>query len=252
MSSIIEPTTLIVKDDKIYTDTQPPTHVYTTSRTVTSATQCGTSSIHLYRTNSESGPSSDSTNTHLFYLVHPLNADYRTDKPAYYITTASPGTGLGNIRLEAAPSKSLFSPIKKTSQLIKAYLSPRKSSHDDELFVPSAEEELLFTTKGNWSGSVQKWMGAKDGDDDEIAVVSGDDKMKLTVMVKMEEEVRDALVAMWMLCLWRDTAERKEVKMAALEKLTPPQVQGYGGDKMMKRTGALGGLAAGGAGGGGG
>jgi hypothetical protein len=253
MSSIVEPTTLILKDDKIYTDTQPPTQLYTTSRNVTSATQSGTSSVQLYRsTDSEynSDISNSSNNTHLFYLVHPLNADYRTDKPAYYITAASPGACLGNIRLEAA-AKASFPSIKKRTAQVKAYLSRHKSSHDDELFVPSEEETLLFTAKANWSGTVQKWM---DANDDEIAIASGgggggDAKMTtLDITVKMEDETRDALVAMWMLCLWREAAEKREVKMAALEKLTPAPVQGYGSDKTTKRTGALGGLAAGGGG----
>ncbi len=241
MSTIIEPTTLVVHDNNIYVDTLPRTILYTTSQSLTSLPQSNTSSIKFYRAAENvaplNKPESSSAHKPLFYLVHPLYADYRTDKPAYYMTSASPG-GLGNIRLET--NKASFPSVKKTSQL-RAHLSGGKSAEDDELFA--AEEELLFAVKSNWSGTTQTWTDADGG---EVAVVNSDDRLKLFISARLDEETRDGLAATWALCLWREMAERKDVKREELEKLTPAQSQGYGNGKMWKRTAALGGLAAGG------
>ncbi|KAK3179630.1 hypothetical protein K4F52_008961 [Lecanicillium sp. MT-2017a] len=245
-SDIIEPTTLVVRDNTIYDDTQPPVALYTASQSLTSLPKGDISSIKFHRVAENDGKPDDSDpaaagGKPLFYLVHPLHADYRTDKPAYYMTSISRG-GAGNIRLEA--SKPSFPAVKKAPQLT-AHLSRNKSADDSELFA--AEEELLFTIKSNWNGSTQTWTDAKG---QEVAVQNSDDKSRLIASVKLEESVRDSLVAFWALCLWREMAEHKDVKREALEKLTPAQPQGQGDGKMWKRTGAMGGFAAGGGGGG--
>lgn len=142
---------------------------------------------------------------HLFYLAHPVNAQYRTDIPAkYYITSAVPET-VGNIRLESSEAR-----FQKTS--FKAMLSAKKTASDRPLFYEGTQQLLLFDIQPNWKvgRTCYKWS---DSNGRQVAVEEKeDDRYKLSVTSSMSQDSRDALVATWLLRLWHDTAESKQAK----------------------------------------
>ncbi|KAJ6139866.1 hypothetical protein N7471_006352 [Penicillium samsonianum] len=142
---------------------------------------------------------------HLFYLAHPVNAQYRTDIPAkYYITSAVPEM-VGNIRLETSEAR-----FQKKS--FKAMLSAKKTASDKPLFEEGTQQHLLFDIQPNWKAgrNCYKWSDPNGG---QVAVEEKeDDRYKLSVTMSMSQELRDALVATWLLRLWHDTAESKQAK----------------------------------------
>jgi hypothetical protein len=142
---------------------------------------------------------------HLFYLAHPMNAQYRTDIPAkYYITAAVPET-VGNIRLETSEAR-----FQKTS--FKALLSANKTASDKPLFDEGTQQLLLFDIQPNWKAgrNCYRWS---DLDGRQVAIEEReDDRYKLSVTSSMSQELRDALVATWLLRLWHDTAESRQAK----------------------------------------
>jgi hypothetical protein len=111
-------------------------------------------------------------------------------------------------------------------------------------------------------GSRYNWI-QEDGS--QLAVEEGkDDEDKMVIAAPMTEEMRDALVAVWMLKLWYETAETRQAKregqfpvgsglnvansVSELERMMPP-VSSYQDWNYAKKVGTLGGFA--GAGGGG-
>lgn len=142
---------------------------------------------------------------HLFYLAHPVNAQYRTDIPArYYITSAAPEM-VGNIRLETSEAR-----FQRTS--FKAMLSAKKTASDKPLFDEGTQQLLLFDIHPNWKvgRNCYRWS---DSNGRQVAVEEKeDDRYKLSVTRIMPQELRDALVATWLLRLWHDTAESKQAK----------------------------------------
>lgn len=142
---------------------------------------------------------------HLFYLAHPVNAQYRTDIPArYYITSAVPEM-VGNIRLETSEAR-----FQRTS--FKAMLSAKKTASDKPLFDEGTQQLLLFDIHPNWKvgRNCYRWS---DSNGRQVAVEEKeDDRYKLSVTRIMPQELRDALVATWLLRLWHDTAESKQAK----------------------------------------
>lgn len=171
---------------------------------------------------------------HLFYLVHPLNADFRNDIPPYYITSAAAGM-VGNICLESTKS-----PLAATE--FRALLSPDRSALDSELFDGKDAQKLMFTAKAAWKRNNLKW---KDAAGREVAQEDGkgkDGEARLVVTASMSPELRDALAATWALRLWHDTAESKQVKRERLERMIPTESV-YSNTKLGKRMGALGSLA---------
>ncbi|KAL2844075.1 hypothetical protein BJY01DRAFT_248320 [Aspergillus pseudoustus] len=159
---------------------------------------------------------------HLFYPAHPSDAQYRTDIPAYYITAVDKET-LGNIHLGTSKS--------------------RLRKMEFEALLTST----LFTARpAKLMGSRYNWI-QEDGS--QVAVEEGkDDEDKMVIAAPMTEEMRDALVAVWMLKLWYETAETRQAKREELERMMPP-VSSYQDWNYAKKVGTLGGFA--GAGGGG-
>ncbi|KAF7122622.1 hypothetical protein CNMCM5793_000647 [Aspergillus hiratsukae] len=142
---------------------------------------------------------------HLFYLAHPVNAQYRTDIPArYYITSAVPEM-VGNIRLETSGAR-----FQRTS--FKAMLSAKKTASDKPLFNEGTEQVLLFDIHPNWKVGRNCYTWS-DSNGRQLAVEEKkDERYKLSVMRSMPQDLRDALVATWLLRLWHDTAESKQAK----------------------------------------
>lgn len=148
----------------------------------------------------ESMASIKQRNQLLFYLVHPANAQYRTDLPGYYTTSASPDM-VGNVQLHA--SKSLLQKVE-----FKALLSPGKSSSDDKLFDQD-NQEILFEVKPKWKGGQYQWI---DSAGNKIAHEERKGEHKLVISVPIPQQTKDALVALWALKIWHNTLETRAVK----------------------------------------
>ncbi|KAF7556146.1 hypothetical protein G7Z17_g1643 [Cylindrodendrum hubeiense] len=237
-SNALEPTVLVLAGQSIHAETATSAPLYQMSRSVISPTpkQDGTSVTferieHSVPEKVEGTASAKPRTQLLFYLAHPVNAEYRKDTPAYFITAASPQM-VGNIVFET--SKSV---IQKTE--FKALLSANRTASDKPLFDEKAEP--LFNIKPKWKGGGHKWTGP---DGTQVALEEGKGaEHKLAITAPMEREMRDALVAMWVLRLWHDTAETRQAKREVLESMTP--ISAYSDMKLAKRAGALSGIAGG-------
>ncbi|KAL3436513.1 hypothetical protein BDV09DRAFT_193918 [Aspergillus tetrazonus] len=148
---------------------------------------------------------------YLFYLVHPANAQYRTDIPArYYITSLVPELTVGNIRLEIFEAR-----FQRPS--FRALLSAGKTASDTPLFNEETQQLVLFDICPSWSlkaacnpGLGYKW---NDSNGEQMAIEGKEDgKYKLSVTREISQEMRDALVATWLLRLWHDTAESEQAR----------------------------------------
>ncbi|KAL4790413.1 hypothetical protein BDV19DRAFT_334694 [Aspergillus venezuelensis] len=178
---------------------------------------------------------------HLFYLAHPAGAQYHSDTPAYYITSVETNTTLGNLHFET--SKPRFQKPEFTARL-----SANRTSADNPLFDEADKANVLFTARpAKWLSGTSGYTWFNDAGQ-QVAVENEPGKggqYKLDVSMPLSQEMRDALVGLWALRLWYETAESKEAKREALERLTPAQPF-YQDLKQSKRVGALGGFAAGG------
>lgn len=205
---ILEPTALVLENQSILAENVPSTPLYQMNWSVTSVSQKGSSIIferveHHVPENVGSTTPTKPQNKHIFYLAHPVNAQYRTDIPAAYYVTSVSREMLGNITLEI--SKSQFQKPE-----FKALLSAKKTASDNPLFNEKAQQKPLFNVKRTWKGGGYKWFNSDGG---EVAFEDGKDGQdKLVVVVSMQREMRDALVAMWALRLWHDTAESRQAK----------------------------------------
>ena len=230
--NLLEPAVLLLGATKktIYAENDPSTPLYRMSRDVLAIPQQG-SSVKFERVDggngyaygnghrnlglgklsdaqskdiSRMGEQSESQSQHLFYLVHPENARYRKDIPAqYYITAKTRELTLGNMRLDAG--KSVLGKVE-----FKAVVSEGRTMYDKDLFDEKGER-VLFCAKPKWAcGGRLKWV---DGEGRELAVEEEKgEEPTLVVTERMEREVRDALVAAWVLKLWHDTMESGEAK----------------------------------------
>ncbi|KAF5857017.1 hypothetical protein ETB97_006408 [Aspergillus alliaceus] len=236
---ILNPAVLTLANQSIHAETTPSTPLYRISQDITSTHQ-KFSSLKFERIETPLSLQPDSKSSpeaqHLFFLAHPAHAQYRTDIPAYYITSVSSKT-LGNIRFEMTKSR-----LQKIE--FRALLSAKKTACDKPLFDEGIEEPL-FSAKPKWSGSRYRWLVAGGN---EVAFEDGKgERQKLVVTVPLQRDKRDALVALWILRLWHDTAESRLARREALEALTPHTAYAGMDLKFAKRAGALGALGGGGA-----
>ncbi|KAK2809802.1 hypothetical protein FQN50_003442 [Emmonsiellopsis sp. PD_5] len=144
---------------------------------------------------------------HLYYIVHPENAQYRTDVPAaYYITSAATETP-GNIRFDTSSSKR---PLQNKREF-KALLSAGKHMWNEPLFNEEKNDTPLFTVKQSWKGGGYKWTTISDAR--QVAVEDGKgEEPRLIVSTPIQPGMRDALVAMWVLRVWYENAETRQAK----------------------------------------
>lgn len=206
---ILEPAVLFLSGQSVLTEGTSSTPLYQFNSDIRSISNKD-SSVVLERVEHDvpnlseiEGVTADSPQKrHLFYLVHPTNAQYRTDIPAkYYITSAVPEM-VGNIRLDTSKPR-----FQNTS--FKAMLSPKKTASDTSLFAD--KQQLLFDIHPNWKvgRNCYRWT---DSNSKQVAIEEKeDDRYKLSV-TSTSQELRDALVATWLLRLWHDTAESKQAK----------------------------------------
>lgn len=191
----VSPVVLVLTSQSIIPETAS-TPLYNIAGSVTSIAQKD-STVKFERVEHGPDEAESPRNHRLFYLVHPVDARYRTDLPAhYYITSAVPGM-IGNIRFETSKTR-----LQKTEH--KALLSPGRSARDQPLFDETAQQ-LLFTVKPNRKGYI--WTDATGRQ-----VASEGDQCKLAITVPLRKDMADALVALWVLRLWYDTAESSKAK----------------------------------------
>ncbi|KAJ5778837.1 hypothetical protein N7457_006557 [Penicillium paradoxum] len=213
LGNTLEPVVLYLSGLSVHAEAANPTPLYQFNRDIRSITN-KESSVAFERVQHEAPEleigtkgaiASTSQKQHLFYLVHPVNAQYRTDIPArYYITSAVPEM-VGNIRLETFESR-----FQKKS--FKAMLSPKRTYSDKPLFNEGTQQSLLFDIHQNrkTGRNCYKWS---DSNGIQVAVEEKeDDRYKLSITGTLSQELKDALVATWLLRLWHDTAESKEAK----------------------------------------
>ncbi|KAL3455662.1 hypothetical protein BJX64DRAFT_59278 [Aspergillus heterothallicus] len=242
------PPAVLLLDGQIIRDEATSAPLYQLSRAVTTLprTPPKNSSITVERVQnivpgkaeSSETPQAQSQHRHLFYLAHPADAQYRTHIPAYYITCVETET-VGNIHLETTKSR-----LQRKGEFT-AWLSPRRTAWHRPLFDEAGKRSTLFSARpGKWTSSRYVWTG---GDGARLAVEEmNGEQHGLDISTPMTQEMRDALIAVWLLRLWYETAESKQAKKEELERMMPPM--SYQDWTMGKRVGGLGALA--GAGGG--
>jgi hypothetical protein len=217
---LVEPAVLCFSGESVLTEAVTPTPLYQLSSDITSISNKD-SSVTLERVEHDVSEIKGVTagtpqKRHLFYLAHPVNAQYRSDIPArYYITSAVPET-VGNIRLEASEAR-----LQRTS--FKAMLSPKKTASDKPLFDEGTQQVLLFDIHPDWKvgRNCYKWS---DSHGRQVAIEEKEDgTYKVSITRSMPQESRDALVATWLLRLWHDTAESKQAKRQFFESMTSPE-----------------------------
>ncbi|PKX89316.1 uncharacterized protein P174DRAFT_396941 [Aspergillus novofumigatus IBT 16806] len=221
---LLEPADLFLSGQSVLAEAATPTPLYHLNSDITSISNKN-SSVTLEGVEhgvSELGSEIESVTAgtpqkrHLFYLAHPVNAQYRTDIPAmYYITSAVPEM-VGNIRLETSEAR-----LQRTS--FKAMLSPKKTASDKPLFDEGTPQVLLFDIRPDWKvgRNYYKWS---DSNGRQVAIEEKEnDRYKLSITRSMPREMKDALVATWLLRLWHDTAESKRAKRQFLESMTSPE-----------------------------
>ncbi|KAI2781030.1 hypothetical protein F4815DRAFT_493062 [Daldinia loculata] len=234
---VLEPTTLVLKNQYIAPETEPTNWLYQIGWDVTAIPQKATSITFEKIENTESLEVGSSTsikshNRHIFYLAHPLGAQYRADFPPYYLTSVS-GDTLGNISLET--SKSRLGKI-----IFKVLVSSGRSWTDNPLFHENAE--LLFNVKQKWANGHYIWTNSNNK---QVAYEDNKyDQHRLVITASMKTDIRDALVATWCLKLWHDTSESSQAKREYMESMTPPEeMLSNRGMRSMNSIGALGSLA---------
>ena len=206
------PITLVLDGQTIRAEDDASTPLYHLSRSVTALKQ-EPSSIQLDRVDQvppEKATSSDkleSRNTHLFYLVHPINARYRTDKPAYY-GTSNPATTASNFVLQPARS---MNPLHTPEFTVS--VSPGRTAESDVSFDNAKDQQPLFTVKKKWSGGHYVWRSSSGSEIAiEESVKDGQGTRKLVVSESLDYQVLQTLVAAWCLRCWHDVAESKEAR----------------------------------------
>lgn len=164
--------------------------------------------IHKDDSQSKSEPEQEPENKHLFYLVHPRDAQYRRDTPAYYITclsaSASPDKMQGNLQFETRGTV-----LHGTE--FQALLSRGRTWEHKPLFDIRGKVPLFVARREGLMGGQYTWrenLGREVGHE---GARNGDSRV-LVITSAMEQEKRDALVALWVLRIWYEVAESPKAK----------------------------------------
>lgn len=197
---------IVLADLKVYAEDNSSMPLYSLSHSIFAIPQA-TSSIQFERvegafSQAKSSVSVKEGGEQLFYMVHPENAQYRTDTPGYYLTSVS-AEMMGNIILDKTESKLQRSEFK-------ALLNPGTNCKNNPLF--SVHTQVLLSAKASWKSGRYKWtdsLGQEVASED-----TKEHKHRLNIKSSLERHMRDALVALWILRLWHDVAESREAKTA--------------------------------------
>lgn len=205
-AEMLEPSVLLLSGQHVISKASPEVPLYETSRDVTSIPQENSSIIfeRVERTNSSEADRDNTENEqkrHIFYLAHPLGAQFQTDTPVYYITSVPREEAIGNISLRCNKSR-----LKRLEFEVK--LSAARTAADKPLFDENAR--VLFSIRPKGLAGRWTWL---DSDGSQVAVEERKGSQPtLDITVSMEREMRDALVATWCLKVWYDTAESPHAK----------------------------------------
>ncbi|KAL3469787.1 hypothetical protein BJX99DRAFT_64297 [Aspergillus californicus] len=241
----LPPATLVLEDKSIRDESEPSTHLYQLSRTVTTLPRTPPKNSSVIFERLEHAPNvlvkpetsksiPEPRCRHLFYLAHPADAQYRTDIPGYYMTSVDAAETVGNIHLETSKSR-----LQKTE--FTALLSVKRTASHKPLFDEGGKLVTLF--KARATGLMNSRYIWTDGSGHQVAFeVKEDEKYKLAITTPMSQASRDALVGLWVLKLWYETAESKDAKRDALERMMPLTL--HQDMRLARKTGALGALGA--------
>ena len=219
-AEILPPTTLTLTNQCIYeTTSQHPQEPQHKNRSVYQINQPITTIPSKPFTSAKFARAEHTTSKHLFYLAHPAHARYRTDTPAYYLTSAERGM-IGNVHFETTTARG---EKMKRRPGFRAVLTPGRSASDHPLFFSNGEGRVLFTAKPITRWSWKSWKGKGkgghawfDSKGEQVAVENGEGEgegeRKLAITVSMRRDLRDVLVALWLLRLWFETAESKQAR----------------------------------------
>ncbi|KAF5636072.1 hypothetical protein F52700_5386 [Fusarium sp. NRRL 52700] len=191
-------TTLLFDGQQITLENEPSIPLYRLSRTIACKVQKRCSiifeQIEVVETSQPDGKGSRIRQRphDLYYLVNSLlMLQRRHDMPACYLTAPSP-KALGNIQVD----------IYNTHLQclgFKAMLNADKSADDVQLFKADTQQ-ILFDIRPKLTRGSYQWI---DADGQVIAYESGNEgNHKLIIQVPLQQDIKDALAALWTLRLW--------------------------------------------------
>lgn len=205
-ADVLEPAVLLLSGQRVVFNAAAEAPLYELSRDVTSIPQKNSSIIFervedARPTESDRNGSEKQQKRHIFYLAHPAGAEFQTDTPAYYITSASRERTLGNIGMRSTK------PLLQRPEF-EVVLSAAKTAADKPLF--DENPKVIFNIKPKILSGRYTWF---DSDGSQVAVEEQKGSQRtLDITVPMKREIRDALVAAWCLKIWHDTAESPQAK----------------------------------------
>lgn len=165
-------------------------------------------------TEPESQSQSQSQHKHLFYLVHPADAQYRPEVPGYYITRldADAHKTQGNMQFETRGTV-----LHGTE--FRALVSPGRTWAHKPLFSLRGKIPLFIARREGLKASQYTWRepGGKELGHD---FCKNGESHGLVITSPMDQEGRDALVALWVLRVWHDVAESPKAKRDGQYSLT--------------------------------
>lgn len=213
---------LLLSGQHVVSKVAPEAPLYEMSRDVTSIPQKNASIIFervedAHVTEADTNGPGKQQKRHIFYLAHPAGAEFQTETPAYYITSASQEATLGNIGLQSTK------PLLQKPEF-EAVLSAARTAADKPLF--NEHTKVIFRIRPKLLTGRYTWF---DSDGSQVALEEKKGSQRtLDITVPMKRETRDALVATWCLKVWHDIAEsphaKKDGKSHTLRHSTNPQL----------------------------
>ncbi|KAI5918708.1 hypothetical protein F4810DRAFT_690724 [Camillea tinctor] len=187
---VLQPVILVLAGHFIHSESVNSAPLYELSRGVSSLSHTDQSATflrleHNVKTSQDGNPRIVRRDRHIFELKHPPSV-ISTSKYSYFLQSVSKQT-LGNIGLK------------------KSHVSRRgfKAMH---ISRSGGEDSVLFEIKQK--NKKYEWL---DFNERMVAVEDGaDEQYRLVVTAALQQETLDALVAMWCLRIWHDSAEEKE------------------------------------------
>lgn len=207
VANALEPAVLLLSGQRVVFKAAPEASLYELSRDITSIPQKNSSIIFermedVQPTEPDGSGPKKQQKRHIFYLAHPVGAEFQTNTPGYYITSVPREGTLGNIGLRSTK------PLLQRPEF-EAVLSAAKTAADKPLF--DENPKVIFNIKPKMLLSGRYTWFDSDGIQVAIEEQKGSQRT-LDITVPMRREVRDAIVATWSLKVWHDTAESQQAK----------------------------------------
>ncbi|KAI0595170.1 hypothetical protein F4775DRAFT_570408 [Biscogniauxia sp. FL1348] len=189
-SDVLQPVILVLAGHFIHSESANSAPLYELSRGISSLSHTDQSVTflrleHNVKTSQDGNPRIVRRDRHIFDLKHPPNA-ISTSKYAFHIQSVSKRT-LGNVGLKKSH---------KSRHGFKAMQINRTGNDDNMLF-----EIRQKSKKYEWIDFNGRPVAVEDG---------ADEQYRLVVTAALQQETLDALVALWCLRIWHDSAEERE------------------------------------------